>query len=321
MSSQRRSWAIPLALALDGLLGEPPNWLHPVVWIGAAIGLLERRAPRSGTPALLAGAALTGVIVGGTAAAGWWAQRLIDRLPWPLALLAESWLLKTTLSVRALIEAGAAVERPLAEGDLPGARAAVRALVSRDPSQLTAEHLTSAAIESLAENTADSIVAPLAFFAAGGLPAAFAYRAANTLDAMIGYYGEYEQLGKVAARLDDALNLIPARLSSGLLLAAGAIWGGALPSGLEVTLRDHAETASPNAGWPMSTMAGLLFTRLEKPGHYVLGDDLKAPDLPAIDHAGQLVVGAAILSVPVMLGIRALAGRLTWRSRSAGAHR
>ena len=307
-----------MALLLDGLLGEPPNWLHPVVWIGNGIGWLERRAPRDGTTALLAGAALTGVAVGGSALAGWGAQRLIRWLPWPLALLAESWLLKAMLSVRALVDAGAAVERPLSADDLPGARAAVRALVSRDPSTLTAEQLTSAAVESLAENTADSIVAPLAFYSVGGLPAAFAYRASNTLDAMIGYHGEYEYLGKVAARLDDVLNLVPARLSSGLLLAAGAIWGGALPPGLSVTLRDHGETASPNAGWPMSTMAGLLFTRLEKPGHYVLGDDLHAPDLPAIDHAGQLVVGATILSVPVMLGLRALVGSLSRRSTPRG---
>jgi adenosylcobinamide-phosphate synthase len=95
------------------------------------------------------------------------------------------------------------------------------------------------------------------------------------------------------------------------LLAAGAIWGGALPAGLAVTLRDHGQTASPNAGWPMSTMAGLLYTRLKKPGHHVLGDDLLPPDLPAIDHASQLVVGATLISVPVVLGVRALTSSVT----------
>lgn len=308
-------WVIPTALALDWLLGEPPNWLHPVVGIGNVAAALERRSPRGGVPALLAGVALTALTVGASAMAGWCAARLSSRLPWPVALLAEGWLLKTMLSVRALLEAGQAVERPLAEDDLHTARLAVRALVSRDPSSLTHEQLTSAAIESLAENTADSIVAPLMYYAAGGLPAAFAYRAANTLDAMIGYRGQYEHLGKVAARLDDVLNVFPARMSSALLLAAGAIWGGTLPTGLAVTLRDHEATASPNAGWPMSTMAGLLFTRLEKPGHYVLGDDLTPPDLPAIDHAAQLVVGATLISVPVILGARAVAGRLCRAAR------
>jgi adenosylcobinamide-phosphate synthase len=314
-----RAWAIPLALAIDGVFGEPPSWLHPVVWIGTVIAVLERRAPRAGVRGVIAGAALTGVTVGGSALAGCVAARLIRYLPWPLALLAESWLFKTMLSVRALLEAGQAVERSLSDHDLPRARFAVRSLVSRDPSNLSQERLTSAVIESLAENTADSIVAPLMFYATGGLPAAFAYRAANTLDAMIGYRGEYEHLGKVAARLDDVLNLLPARFSSALLLGSGAVWGGTLPTGLAVTLRDHGNTASPNAGWPMSTMAGLLFTRLEKPGHYVLGDDLLPPDLPAIDHAGQLVFGATLISVPATLLLRSVASRIVRRCWNGGA--
>jgi len=315
-----RALTAAAALTLDGLVGEPPNLAHPVVWIGRVIAILEARAPREGTPALVAGFAITAVTVGGAALAGQLATRLLTRLPWPLALAAEAWLLKTTLSVRALVEAGNAVERRLSDDDLAGARAELAALVSRDTADLAPEQLASAAIESLAENTADSVVAPLAAYAAGGLPAAFVYRAANTLDAMIGYHGEYEQLGKVAARLDDALNLGPARLSSALLLAAGAIWGGAVPTGFAVTVRDHGNTESPNAGWPMSTMAGLLFTRLEKPGHYVLGDDLHEPDVPAIDHAGQLVIGATILSVPVIFGlpwlVRRVAGVVTGRSRA-----
>ncbi|MCC7369599.1 MAG: cobalamin biosynthesis protein CobD [Chloroflexi bacterium] len=304
--SNARALPMIAALALDAVLGEPPDALHPVVWIGTAAGHLERRAPRHGTPALLAGAAIVGLTVGGSALTGLLAQRMLQRLPWPLRLLVEAWLLKTTLSVRALLDAGHAVEEALADDDLDVARQDVRALVSRDPTGLTATQLTSAAIESLAENTADSIVAPLVYYRLGGLPAAFAYRAANTLDAMIGYRGEYEHLGKAAARLDDLLNLVPARLSSVTLLVSGAIFGGAVPTGVAITVRDHRETASPNAGWPMSTMAGLLFARLEKPGHYVLGDDLPAPDISAIDHAAQIVAGAAGLTVP----LAAIVGRL-----------
>ena len=133
-----------------------------------------------------------------------------------------------------------------------------------------------------------------------------AYRAANTLDAMIGYHGPYEQLGKAAARFDDLLNLAPARLSSALLLGGGSLAGGDLATGLEVTRRDHVLTASPNAGWPMSTMAGLLGTRLEKPGHYRLGAELPPLDLPAIDHAAEIVKVATVLAVPVMLAVRQL---------------
>ena len=176
----------------------------------------------------------------------------------------------------------------------------MKALVSRDASDLDCSLLTSAAVESLAENAADSIVAPLVYYAVGGLPAAFAYRAANTLDAMIGYRDEYEHLGKVAARLDDALNLLPARLTSALLLAAGALGGGDVATGLA----DHPARSRPRrpvrtpAG-RCRTMAGLLGTRLEKPGHYVLGAELPQPDLPAIDHAAELVKTMTVLTVPV----------------------
>jgi adenosylcobinamide-phosphate synthase len=302
--------AIPLALAIDVLLGEPPATIHPVVWIGRAAAALERRAPEGPIARLLYGAMMTTTIVVGSALVGEAVRRAAVRLPWPIGVLLEGWVLKTTLSARALLEAGKQVEGHLDADDLDGARRAVTALVSRDASALGPSLLASAAIESLAENTADSIVGPLWWYALGGLPAALGYRAANTLDAMIGYHGRYEQLGKTAARLDDLLNLVPARLSSALLLTGGALAGGDVATGVEITRRDHGLTASPNAGWPMSTMAGLLGTRLEKPDHYRLGGELPPPDLAAIDHAAEIVKVATVLTVPVMLGVRWLRGAL-----------
>jgi adenosylcobinamide-phosphate synthase len=252
------------------------------------------------------GTAVTVLVTGVAALFGGGVGRVAARLPWPLGLLLEAWTLKTSLSVRALIEAGKHVEAGLDARDLAAARQAATALVSRDVRRLEQPLIVSAAIESLAENTADSVVAPLLFYAIGGLPAAMAYRAANTLDAMIGYRGRYEHLGKVAARLDDLLNLVPARASAGLLLAGGALAGGDLPTGVEIALRDHRNTASPNAGWPMSAVAGLLGTRLEKPGHYVLGAELPPADVPAIDHAAEVVKVATVLTVPVVLGLQRL---------------
>jgi adenosylcobinamide-phosphate synthase len=168
--------------------------------------------------------------------------------------------------------------------------------VSRDASTLDASLLASAAVESLAENTADSIVGPLLAYAVGGLPAAFAYRAVNTLDAMIGYHGRYEYLGKIAARLDDLANLLPARLAALLLILGGALAGGQVNAGLNRLATQRQRTASPNAGWPMSAMAGLLGITLEKPAHYRLGDPAPPPDLPAIDHAIQIVQVATVLA-------------------------
>ncbi|NJN68054.1 MAG: cobalamin biosynthesis protein, partial [Chloroflexaceae bacterium] len=166
--------------------------------------------------------------------------------------------------------------------------------------------IAAAAIESLAENTSDSVVAPLLAYALGGLPGAFAYRAANTLDAMVGYRGRYEYLGKVPARLDDLLNLVPARLTA-LLIAAAAVGCSAdAPQAWQVMWRDHALTASPNAGWPMAAVAGALGVRLEKMGHYCLNERGRAPTAADIRRAGRVVgVAAASLVTGLLLLIRA----------------
>jgi len=273
------------------------------------IAQLESHAPAAPVAAVVYGAGMTAFIAVGAATSGIAIRRLADALVWPLNLAAEAWLLKTALSARGLIDAGRAVETRVAAGDLDGARSAVAALVSRDPTALDAELLVSAVVESLAENTADSIVAPLLAYALGGLPAAFAYRAINTLDAMIGYHGRYEYLGKTAARLDDLANLLPSRLAAGLLLAGGALAGGQVHAGWICLAAQHGRTESPNAGWPMSVMAGLLGIVLEKPGHYRLGDPAHPPDLPAIDHAAEIVNAATLLA-----GLSALA--VAWIRRA-----
>src|SRR5262249_31646910 len=150
-------------------------------------------------------------------------------------------------------------------------------------------------IESVAENLSDSLVAPLFYYLIGGLPGALAYRAANTLDAMIGYHGEYEALGKTAARLDDLLNLIPARLSGLLITTAASLGLGDGWSALMTIWRDRARTESPNAGWPMSAAAGALRVRLEKVDHYVLGGEYPDPSPEDVRRAVRLCGGAAAL--------------------------
>jgi adenosylcobinamide-phosphate synthase len=152
-------------------------------------------------------------------------------------------------------------------------------------------------VESLAENTSDSGVAPLFYYAVFGLPGAVAYRAINTLDAMLGYRGEMEYLGQAAARLDDLANLIPARLTAGLLLVAGALDGSRLHDGIRILLRDGGRTASPNAGRPMAAMAGLLGVVLTKPGHYRLGDDIRPVTHRTIGRAWRLCAIATALAV------------------------
>ena len=146
-------------------------------------------------------------------------------------------------------------------------------------------------------------MAPLLAYAAFGLPGAVAYRAANTLDAMIGYRGRFEYLGKATARFDDLLNLIPSRLTAGFLLAAGGLVQANVRDGLRVLRRDRGATASPNAGWPMAAMAGLLGVSLEKPGYYRLGDATKAVTAEDIDRAWRIVAIAAALAGALVLAI------------------
>jgi len=275
-----------VALAMDFALGEPSGRWHPVAWIGRLLGHGARLAPQ-GPPwcLLLHGTLLVLLVAGAAAAAAWlvtaWAAA------WPLlGMLVAAWLLKCSFSVRRLFGAVSEVQHALSDGDLDGARRALGLnLVSRPTGGLDAGAVASAAVESLAENLTDSVAAPLCFFAVGGLPAAWAYRTVNTADAMIGYRdGRLEHLGKFAARLDDALNLLPARLAAAALVA-GAWCAGESGRGAWRTMRrDGGLTASPNAGQTMAAMAGALGVTLAKHGHYRLGAG-PAPDAAGIERA------------------------------------
>jgi adenosylcobinamide-phosphate synthase len=163
-----------------------------------------------------------------------------------------------------------------------------------------------ATIESAAENASDSFVAPLFWFSLLGLPGAMFYRAVNTLDAMIGYHGRYEWLGKASARLDDLLNWVPARLTATFLLVGGALTGLDAKRGARVLWRDGAKTESPNAGRPMAAMAGLLGVELAKPGHYLLGDAVHALQPREIDRGWRaVVVGSTLAAVAATLVVEA----------------
>lgn len=289
------------AVAFDLVLGEPPGPIHPVVWMGNLIGALRRRAPKAGAARQLAWGLAVALGVPALFAAGAVVLvRVTDDHPL-VALAAGVVLLKPMFAIRALGGAGRTVAAALATGDLDQARYHLRALCSRDARQLSSSEVAAGAVESLAENTSDSVVAPLVYFALFGLPGAVAYRAINTMDAMLGYRGELEYLGKAAARLDDLANLIPARLTAGLLLVAGLVVGargGADPrGGLRILLRDGSKTASPNAGRPMAAMAGLLGVALRKPGHYRLGDDIRPVTHRTIGRAWRLCQIAIVLTV------------------------
>ena len=175
---------------------------------------------------------------------------------------------------------------------------------SRNVDEITLEQATAATVESVSENLTDSIIGPWLAFALFGLPGAFAYRAVNTLDSMIGYHGRYEFLGKASARLDDLVNLIPARLTALLLLLGSFCLPGQRATGAwRIMWRDHARTASPNAGWTMSCMAGALGVALEKPGHYRLGDATRALQPEDITRALQSMALVAAFGLALAIGL------------------
>ncbi len=261
------------AVALDLAFGDPPNRVHPVAWLGRALALGGRALRRGGPAALLGGGAVTALGAAALAGLGGFAvSALAARLGQAGALL-EAGALACLLSLRALAAAARSVMAALAAGQLAAARAAVgRHLVSRPTAALDAGQVASAAIESVAENLTDAFVAPACFYLAFGLPGAAVYRAINTADAMFGYReGTLEHFGKVAARLDDLLNWAPARLAGWAIVAGAGLAGADTARAARVMLADRRRTASPNAGWTMSAMAGALGVTLEKPGAYRLG--------------------------------------------------
>ncbi|MCT4559085.1 MAG: adenosylcobinamide-phosphate synthase CbiB [Pelagimonas sp.] len=258
-----------IGFLLDAAIGWPKPLFqrisHPVVWIGRLITALEGRLNQNGRLYRLLAGAVTVLVV--CAVTGGIAALVILMLPdGPAGIVIGGVLCWPWIATRSMHDHVRAVSDPLNAGDLEQARHAVSMIVGRDPSLLDAPGIARATLESLAENASDGIVAPVFWGVVGGLPGIAIYKAINTMDSMIGHRSDrYEAFGKTAARLDDLVNLIPARLS-GLLfaLAAGKHWRLAV----DVMRRDAGKHRSPNAGWPEGAMAGALGVRLSGPRIY-----------------------------------------------------
>jgi adenosylcobinamide-phosphate synthase len=288
-----------VALAVDLLAGEPPTRMHPTVAMGRWIarGRAARRS-RAPLPSLLEGVA---VVAGGAfcaAALGLAADRVIGAQSRKPRVLLRGLALKPTMSVRALLSAATEVEDALNANDLNRARARLSwHLVSRDTSGLSSSEVAAAAIESLAENLNDALVAPLMAFRSGGLAAAYLFRFVNTADSMLGYHTpELEWFGKAAARADDALAFLPARVATCLIACGAGLTGASARGALRVAITDARNTASPNAGWPMAAMAGALGIRLAKRDHYILNNSARLPRAHDVRRARHIVLAASLLA-------------------------
>ncbi len=293
-----------LAVLLDLAVGELPNRLHPTVWIGKTVSWSEKLALGGQKSQLVYGAGIALLIPVFWGGLAYLAAEGLQRLHEVSYILAGAALLKTTFSVRMLYRVARWLRTLIAAGAIDEVRANMPSLVSRNVDDLTLEQATAATVESVSENLTDSIIGPWLAFALFGLPGAFAYRAVNTLDSMIGYHGRYEFLGKASARLDDLVNLIPARLTAFLLLLGSFFLPGQRVAGAwRIMWRDHARTDSPNAGWTMSVMAGALGVALEKAGFYRLGDATRALQPEDITRTLQSMALAAGFGLALAIGM------------------
>ena len=302
--------ALLLAVVLDRLAGEPPERVHPVVCMGQVLRWWGERlapvVPRADDWKCFWSAALVWCALAAMVFAIFWGlQWAALQLHWLLATALLALLLKPLFAWRMLCDEVLAVEEALARS-LPEGRERLARLVSRDVAQLDALQVRESAIESLAENLNDSVVAPLFWFALLGLPGAALYRFANTADAMWGYPGMrggryWQWAGKWAARADDVLSWLPARITA--LLLALAARGVPLPA----LARQARKTPSPNSGWPMAAMAMALGVRLAKPGVYALNG--KGRDAGPLDtrRAQKLASSVVVLLVPLAAALHWLA--------------
>ena len=310
-------WAVLGGFLLDALFGDPAWLPHPVVLMGRCISALEKQLrtalPKTPRGELAGGAAVAAVLPLGTLAvtglACWAAARLHPALGLTLQML---WC-GQALAAKGLAQESRNVYKELAKGALPEARRAVARIVGRDTQNLTAAGVTRAAVETVAENTSDGVIAPLLYMLLGGAPLALTYKAINTMDSMLGYKNEkYLYFGRCAAKLDDAANWLPSRLAALLWVAAAALTGNSARGAWRIWRRDRRRHASPNSAQTESACAGALGVQLAGPAYYfgeyydkpTIGDPLREIEPRDILRANRMMYAESLLALVLGLAVR-----------------
>ena len=270
-----------IAFFLDILIGEPPTFIHPTVWFGKIVEFLDKKWRRRGCIwDFTVGTIVTLIVI----SFAYMLALIVVNLPPPIRIVAESYFLFCTISVRSMVEHA---KKTIRDGCVVAEE--VKKIVSRDVSKLDQHRLSSAVIESIAENFVDGVFAPLFYYTLFGIPGALVYRAINTCDAMIGYKNDrYICFGKFSARLDDLANYIPARLSVLIFII--------LDSRCIIVVKRYRKIKL-NGGYPISAMAGILEVTLEKPGYYTV----KAGRLPTVKDIYRAIKIYWILSIITLI--------------------
>lgn len=314
-------WAVLGGFVLDAIFGDPAWLPHPVVLMGKAITALEKRLraqfPQTPQGELCGGAVLAAVLPVGTFLITALVCRLAAALH-PLAGLAvQMFWCAQALAAKGLAQESRNVYKELQKQDLPAARKAVARIVGRDTQNLTAEGVTKAAVETVAENASDGVIAPLLYMLLGGAPLALTYKAVNTMDSMVGYKNEqYLNFGRAAAKLDDAANYLPSRIAALLWIAAAALTGNDAKGAWRIWRRDRRNHASPNSAQTESACAGALGVQLAGPATYfgeyydkpTIGDAARAIEPKDILRANRMMRVASVLGLIAATGIRLMIG-------------
>ena len=312
-------WAVLGGYVLDALFGDPAWLPHPVVYMGKAISKLEKflrpRLPKTPQGELLGGAIVAFCLPVGTflltGLVCWGAARLHPLL----GLAVQMFWCGQALAARGLVQESTNVYKELKKPDLPGARKAVSRIVGRDTAELTAEGVTKAAVETVAENASDGVIAPLLYMLIGGAPLALTYKAINTMDSMLGYKNEkYLYFGRVPAKLDDVANYIPSRLAGLLWVAAAAFTHNDAKGAWKIWRRDRRRHASPNSAQTESACAGALGVQLAGPAYYfgqyypklTIGDALRPIEPEDILRANRMMYVASSFALAWGCALRAL---------------
>ena len=307
-----------LGFLLDMWLADPGWMPHPVVLMGKCITRLEEglrsRFPATPKGERAAGCVLAVLLPVGTLVLTGAICLLAGRIHPLLGLAVQTFWCWQALAVKGLAEESKNVYRQLATEDLPGARRAVARIVGRDTQALTEEGVTKAAVETVAENFSDGVVAPLFYMMIGGAPLALCYKAVNTMDSMIGYKNQrYLQFGRAAAKLDDAANYLPSRLAAVFWIAAAGLTGQDAPNAWRIWRRDRRNHASPNSAQTESACAGALGVQLAGPAYYfgeyynkpTIGDAKRPIEPRDILRANRMLFAGAGLALVLGLGLRA----------------
>ena len=311
--------ALLLGFFIDLLLGDPHSIPHPVVWIGKLITAVEKAVrrifPKTVRGENVAGGVLWLVVAGISTAVPALLLYAAYRVHPAAGLVIESIMCWQILATKSLRDESMKVYAALKEGVPENYRRAVSMIVGRDTAELDDLAVTRAAVETVAENASDGVIAPMLFLALGGAPLGFFYKAANTMDSMLGYVEmPYKNIGLVPAKMDDVLNYIPARLSALLMLAAGALLRLDVKNGWRIWRRDRRNHASPNSAQTESVCAGLLGVRLAGDAYYhgvlhkkpYIGDARREIEYEDIPRAGRLLYATAALSLLLFGGIKFL---------------